>query len=769
MYLNNNVDGPLRQNNKEQSVVAKPLSTELVSLINYVELNKIGWWKKATSQVILGYLWELDGNIDERQLRSKIKDEMNVDIPVENILTQIEYLLSSGKITKRNGGYYLTEEVRRQLNLKVESANKEERDVEDSFRKIVKEHLGDVDTESYWHNFKSELISSVRRIGANTYSLLQSGRFFKTHDWLAGFLSKYLDSEHATLLKIVGEFFLKNNESARSYILKLLNAYFFVEASQLSKNTIDSLEKTRKSKDVKIVLDTNFVFSILGLHENPADESATSLLSLAEKVGNVKVRYYILPTTLEEIRKVVSYQLDNLKRHRYSPSLAKAAVQSGMRASIAAKYFAESAKTENGLSPDAYFLPFTDGLLKNLESKGIKILEWPTLQYPTDERVISDQLTLWGREEKKPESKRKRYEAIEHDLIFWFSINDHRDGSADSALEETYWGVTIDWSMIHFDQVKRKRKESKLPVVLHPTNLVQLLQFWVPRDATLESGIMETIKLPLLFGDFDVNDEKATIELIQALSTYKNINDIEVEILSSMLADKALKQKIIDADSQNDKIIEIIESEFATLATTYKTEITRRQSIHNQEKHDLETQIQILASKVQALEKKPTHEKKSEYLEKATSPNQAKPNNSSHVDHTESETVIALQTRVRELEKDKEDNLKLKQLRIKKISFVALFIITPILLASGYYNFIHPLVIIHFKLNKIVNYISLGISFYLLLIISAVLSKLFIESNPPLEKWWFFKLLSTVAAKIIIPIVVALITFKDEIISFLGP
>ena len=236
-----------------------------------------------------------------------------------------------------------------------------------------------------------------------------------------------------------------------------------------------------------------------------------------------------------------------------------------------------------------------------------------------------------------------------------------------------------------------------------------------------------------------------------------------------MLADKALKQKIIDADSQNDTIIEIIESEFATLATTYKTEITRRQSIHNQEKHDLETQIQILASKVQALEKKPTHEKKSEYLEKATSPNQAKPNNSSHVDHTESETVIALQTRVRELEKDKEDNLKLKQLRIKKISFVALFIITPILLASGYYNLIHPLVIIHFKLNKIVNYISLGISFYLLLIISAVLSKLFIEGNPPLEKWWFFKLLSTVAAKIIIPIVVALITFKDEIISFLGP
>ncbi len=773
MYLIDTKDKLAQTTNQERGMVAKPLSTELISLINYVELNKNGWWKKATSQVILGYLWESEGHFNEQKLKAKIKNDLNVDIPIENISAQVEYLLSAGSVIKKDKCYYLTEATRKKLKAKIDASSKEESHVEQCFKEIVQKYLKEVNAEIYWFNFKNELISSVRRIGANTYNFLQSGRLFKTHDWLSGFLGKYLESEHPVLLKIIGEFFAKNNELTKSYILRLLNAYFFVEASQLSKETIQTLEITRKSKEVKIVLDTNFVFSVLGLHENPADESATSLLSLAEKVGNVKVRYYILPTTLDEIRKVVSYQLDNLKRHRYSPHLARAAVQSGMRSSIAAKYFAESARSENGLSPEAYFLPFTDGLLKNLESKGIKILEWPTIHYPTDERVVSEQITLWEREEKKPESKRKRYEAIEHDLIFWFSIHDHRDGSADSALEETYWGVTIDWSMIQFDQFKRKRKDSKLPVVLHPTNLVQLLQFWVPRDATLESGILETIKLPLLFGDFDVNDERATIELIQALSTYKNIDGIEVDILSSMLADKALKQKIIDADSHNDAIIEIIESEFAILATNYKTEINRRQSIHDAEKNDLNNKINDLSDKLQDLERRTA---RSEFTKTDTIPDetdtakQVSALNKQKITHNiqdeiDSKQISALKTRIEQLEQEKAGKLKSSKENKCKFVFAFLFLILPIVLIFLYIQYAHAFVTSALKVKPEFRIFISAFVCYIIIIVSTQFSKLYLENNAFLKDWWVFKIISNLATRVLIPIIIAVVTFKDEVLS----
>lgn len=760
-----------KSNTQEQAMVAKNLSTELVSLINYVELNKNGWWKKATSQVILGYLWESEGPVDERNLRNKIKGELNVDIPIENISAQIEYLLSSGTILKRDKGLYLTEATRKALRLKVEFSNKEDKEVEESFRNAIEKNIGETNTEFYWINFKSELISSVRKIGANTYSLLQSGRLFKTHDWLNGFLSKYPDSERPALLKAVGEFFSASNALAKSYILKLLNAYFFVEASQLSKETIQSLEKTRKSTELKIVLDTNFVFSILGLHENPADESATSLLSLAEKMGSVKVRYYILPTTLEEIRRVVSYQLEHLKRHRYSPHLAKAAVQSGMRSSIAAKYFAESARSENGLAPDAYFLPFTDGLLSNLGSKGIKILEWNTIQYPTDDRVVTEQLNLWSREEKKPEHKRKRYEAIEHDLIFWYSIHDHRDGSADSALEETYWGVTIDWSMIQFDQYQRRTKRSKLPVVLHPTNLVQLLQFWVPRDDMLESGIMEAIKLPLLFGDFDVNDEKATIDLIQALSTYKNIDGIDLDILSSMLADKALKQKIIEVDAQNGSVIEIIESEFAELAATYKAEIKNIQRSYTEEKTDLVIKIDALSKKIADLEaqgvnelvvEKPVTTLRNPETEDAVLSLVENKNAKTHTDQ-----ISTLQSRIDQLEREKDEKVKAKVEMKDKAVFLVKYILLPPLIIYFYYHFLHFKLTSLAKLKPAVSLVVFSIFCYLVVVVSSAFSKSSIEKKVHLKNWWLVILISNLSAKIIIPLVVALIAFKDEILPII--
>ncbi|WP_223881640.1 hypothetical protein [Affinibrenneria salicis] len=712
-----------------KGMVTKPLSNELISLINYVELNKSGWWKKATSQVILGFLWECDEKTTLLDLHDKISKELNLSIPVENVSSQIEYLLSSGKILKSDNKFYLTESQRQDLNNRNKLSIEEDVKVESLFKNLLLEQIETDEPEVYWNNFKEELVKSIRKIGANTYTFLKDGRLHKYHDWLDGFLNKYDSDIHHKLVKVLSGFFNPSIDCTRSYILRLLNAHFFVEATQLKKDTIKILEKTRKNKDVKIVLDTNFVFSILGLHENPADESATSLLSLSEKVGCVKINYYILPTTLEEIRKVVSYEFNNLKRYRYSPHIAKAAVKSGLRSSIAAKYFAKCAKSSGELSLDAYFLPYTDGLLKNLSSKGIKILEWPTIQYPTDERVVNDQVTLWEKEEKKPENKRKRYEAIEHDLIFWYIIKDHRTDHAESALDENYWGVTIDWSMISFDQVKRRTKKSDLPVVLHPTNLVQLLQFWIPRDEILESGILETMRLPLLFGQFDEKDEKLTIELIQALSTYKNIDDIDIDILSSMLADKALKQRISDSDHENDLIIEIIESEFAEKATKYKSELDSRMS-------EVEKANAVVTEKDMVINDR--------QLE---------------INRKNSE-IESLKSQIEAFETDK---MIASKERKQKIFFVFLYFFLPLMIIICSYKLLIPEIKDKYHLDGVLELIVAGILSYFIFIFFSVLANVHLEKIPSLNKWLPIRISKKLVSKIIAPLVVSIVSFKDEI------
>ncbi|EOI1439179.1 hypothetical protein [Cronobacter sakazakii] len=759
----------------EQQMVIKSLSSELISLINYVELNKSGWWKKATSQIILGYLWEANTTLNEQDLQSLINQDLNVSIPIENINSQVEYLLSSKKIIKTNKKYSLTEVSRRELSEKSKSSYSEDQFVEKLFKELITKSIPSADANEYWRDFKNELISSVKKIGANTYTLLKSGRFSKTHDWLSGFLNKHKDSERDILIKVIAEFFNPNIEVTRNYILRLLNAYFFVEATQLNKDTINRLETTRKNKDIKIVLDTNFVFSILGLHENPADESATSLLSLANKIGNVKIRYYVLPTTLEEIKKVVSYQLDSLKRYRYSPQLARAAVKSGVRSSIAAKYFSESAKSETGLSPDAYFLPYTDGLLKTLEAKGIKTLEWPTIHYPTDQRVIEDQLTLWDKEKRKPENQQKRYEAIEHDLIFWYIIKDHRDGYADSALDESYWGVTIDWSMIQFDQMKRRIRSTKLPIVLHPTNLVQLLQFWVPRDETLESGILETMKLPLFFGDFDANDEKATIELIQALSTFKGIDDVDIDVLSSILADKALKQKIIEADSQNENVIEIVESEFARLASEYKSmfieteektakekaELTKEKEQLAKEKGEMETTLKMLSAKVAELESRPLVAHERDSTDTASINTIRNPGKSRSSD-------TRLKILEEQLEAAQQENKRIKEqisTFYRKVSFVIFFMLCPVLVFFISLQHVDLKIAAHFKLNIWHHVIIALLYAYVIYLITLALAKVYIDKHKSLKEWRLVLFCQNIYRSVALPLILGAVEFKDQIIG----
>ncbi|QUT17086.1 hypothetical protein [Rahnella inusitata] len=722
-------------------MVTKPLSNELISLVNYVELNKSGWWKKATSQIIVGFLWECESDITAIDLHAKITSDLNISIPIENITSQLDYLLSKEKILKNNLSYRLTENERKSLKIRNIASFDENAKVETLFKALLIKEKITQDTSIVWEDFRTELIKSIQKIGANTYTFLKNGTLYNNHDWLNGFLNKYPSELHISLKKVLTEFFNPNVEYTKNYILRSLNAYFFVEATQLKKETIKILENTKKQRNVKIILDTNFVFSVLGLHENPADESAASLLSLSEKVGSVKISYYILPTTLEEIKKVVAYQLDNLKRVRYSPHLARAAIKSGIKSSIAAKYFTECSKTNDILSPEAYFLPYTDGLVRHLEHKGIKILEWPTVHYPSDERIISDQVTLWKKEEKRPESQRKRYEAIEHDLIFWYIIKDHREETAESPLDENYWGVTIDFSMIHFDQLKRKIRQTNLPVVLHPTNLVQLLQFWVPRDDALESGILETMRLPLLFGEFDAKDEKVTIEIIQALTTFKNINDIDIDILSSMLADKALKQKIIDSDSSNDEIISFLESEFAKQATHYKTLFESKKS-----------QIEEVNSKLENL---------------------ASENNSFLIDSeskitAKDEQIALLEQKITQIEESNLRILEQKRNRKDKFLFITYFALIPLSILICIFIFAFPWLVNKFHLEFIGKLITAGMICYATLLILSFFSELTLSKKPKLNEWVLIKAFKNTTSKVLVPLVIAIFTMKDEILEMIS-
>ncbi|WJJ93755.1 hypothetical protein [Neopusillimonas aromaticivorans] len=312
---------------------------------------------------------------------------------------------------------------------------------------------------------------------------------------------------------------------------------------------------------MKVVLDTNFIFSVLGLHDNPGDDSALSLVEMARNVRDkLDIRFYVLPGTLEEAKRVLIRQVEKISRIRTTKAMARAAVTQPLP-SVAKKFF-DAAKRIPGLTAETFFQPYIDDLRTILQGKGIAVLEAHPAIYNQRQDVIDDVQDELSREELElPEHKRKGYETLLHDAVLWHAVRDRRKSDLDAPFEVEFWAVSIDWRLMAFDRKKRFENASRLPVVLHPSNLVQLIQFWVPRNKELDDSLVDALRLPLFFQSFDPEDERATVKVLESISRFENVEDLPEQTIKLVLANKVLRGRIQEADASNDEVFELVREE----------------------------------------------------------------------------------------------------------------------------------------------------------------------------------------------------------------
>lgn len=561
-----------------------PLSTEIISLIHHVELNESGWWRKAIGQVLKGVLWQASSAQTLAEIKHNLNLQLGINVGEDVLEKQVDILISQGAITRLPGpNYKLTEQVRTELTLARTVVLAEQDDCKNGFIASCIECCPALDSEQVWQTFTRSLMSAVSAAGANLFHLLADGKLERESDWLSGFLSRY-DFQHLSgLQSVLSKFFAPDNNACRRQVLRLLSAHFFAEASQLRPETLALIESARKKRVIKVVLDTNFIFSILKLHDNPADDAAHSLLDIvANSTQQLQVKLYVLPGTLIEATATLAGQMRMIKHIRATNAMSRAALSQPL-SGIARKFF-DAAQRSPGLTAEAFFQPYIEDLRTILRGIGIHVLEAHPSIYNQRQDVIDDIITEQERESKEvPESKRKSYETLLHDTVLWHAVRDKRPEDTESPFEVEYWAVSIDWRLMAFDRKKRSAGASKLPVVLHPSNLVQLIQFWVPRSAALEESLIDSLRLSLYFQQFDPEDERATVKVLEAISRYENVADLPESTLKVVLANKVLRSKLHSADASNDEIFELVRDELIsehreTLAALTKTQGTLAQT-----------------------------------------------------------------------------------------------------------------------------------------------------------------------------------------------
>lgn len=241
----------------------------------------------------------------------------------------------------------------------------------------------------------------------------------------------------------------------------------------------------------------------------------------------------------------------SLKDLRLTPNLAVVAMKSEL-SGIALKFAQESSKMGRPLNAEDYFGPYITDLIRILRSKGVEFYDERVDHYKTKQEVIDDIMGQWEYEQRLQKEKgaayrAKGYEQIEHDVMLWHFVNDKRPVRVESPLDAQHWVVTVDFRFLGFDAYKKRVLSSRIPICVHPTALVQMLHFWVPRTVQFEEALIGSLQWPFLFQEFDTRTEKLTIRILGALSRFENVEDLPQETITNILVNEALRHKLTGA------------------------------------------------------------------------------------------------------------------------------------------------------------------------------------------------------------------------------
>lgn len=599
----------------------KILSSEIISLVHHVKLNESGWWEKSIQNIIIS-TFGVNKNLpqSESDIFKNLKSELNGSFDKNRISTQIENLKSKKQIISAfDDLFILSDEVYSEFQASFVKQKEIEFEAEKRFNEICYKFYPETSAKKLWDDLNQFLIIPlIREIGAKTYELIsgkdtisieQYGQFQK-------FVNRYNGNKslvHALLLN----YFDFKNINVKNYILHQLNAYFFIESANLNTSAVEEIYALSKSQvNLKIFVDTNFLLTLLDLHDNPSNEAAFSLIELINEIKNkVKVKFYVLPVTIFEFQNLIKRFKDYLKRTKPSLNQAIAAENTDNFSGIIKRYFQKCHEKQTMLNIDDYFDPYLDNFTVNIRKKGLEIQQDNMQNYSTDQRVVDDLLEQveyrFERNDKadrykglsneeKEINKKKIYDKFNHDCQLWHYVKDKRPTYIDSPKDVKNWILTLDFSFLEYDKFKQYNDvNTKISVCLHPNEFISMLQFWIPRTEKFENAILGNFRLPFLFREIDGDSEKISMEILRAMSQYEDSEKFNSELVTEILTNKALRQKIKVSNTIEENA-ELIKEELFK-----KYEIAKKLlSEETEKKENLSGELNLVKNEIGALTKK---------------------------------------------------------------------------------------------------------------------------------------------------------------------
>ena len=568
------------------------LPSELVALIHHVELSEAGWRDRLLDQLVMALMFLRATPCGAEELRTSLYSNFSLTTDDKAFDQSVKRLLESRSLLEIDGGRLkLAENAAKAAQATIAANQSLEEQVAKRFKAIVAEEAKELNPDDCWRRFCDDCLDPlVAELGARTYELIAvpAGGSPGGHS-ITGYVDSYPQGVRIAIQKSIDRFLDPTDTDVRSFVLSRLHSHLLTLAASLSEQTLDDLAaKTKSNLQLKLFLDTNFLFSVLDLHDNPANAVVRNLIQLLGDVENhVRSKLYVFPLTVDEIKRTLSGVRLQLSGVEVTPRLGWIARKTpvGQGSGIRARFLRAVASATHRLTAQDYLDPYINDLIAVLRDEGLDLYNENVESLTTSQEVLDDIQAQEKNESRRPVEKRKKYEALRHDVALWHFVSGKRSARVDSPLDAVFWAVTIDRGLLRFDRHKTQgRGMSAVPICVHPAVLIQMLQLWLPRTPRFDEAMLQSVRalLPLPTAP-DV--EEVILKILRTLSRFEEIDSLSDETVSSVLLNRALRGRMeteTETGEQEKLIREALVGELAATEEKLRKETDIRSAVEDE-------------------------------------------------------------------------------------------------------------------------------------------------------------------------------------------
>jgi hypothetical protein len=360
-----------------------------------------------------------------------------------------------------------------------------------------------------------------------------------------------------TATAAVSAFFRAPGAQRSSYLGQLRDGTFSFFALTASETVREYLEAALDPLD--LFFDTNSLFGLLELHENPLNEMCHELVRIIRK-NRMPFRLYYHEATLQELERAVSAAANNLLSIRrggrsWNRSLSAAALSVPSRfSSIELKY--HRLNLASPLDPEVFLKRYRN-LEPLLSSLGLTIFR------PSNPPADSEDQERWERvaaykdfltQDTRGLGRRERpYFALDHDMTVLLCVT-HRQKPAQTAMKSGALMVTVDFRLRTFDG--REQHRGKVPAVVLPDELIQVLRpFTGVATEDFDRQFAETFAIPE-FRTVHSNYARTSAGVLSYLSAF---DDVPRETAVALLSDDLLMEQLKEVKPESEDFAELLE------------------------------------------------------------------------------------------------------------------------------------------------------------------------------------------------------------------